>query len=177
MTDYQIQASSRRCTITDREIQPGEAYYSVLVDEGGAFVRRDYSESAWQGPPEGAFSFWKTRMHAGHAPRRPPIDDELLLDCFQRLEGETGGGPHRAEGLHSPFDAKPGRLGFRFVLALLLMRRRRLRLEDSRKENGHEVLILRCTRKGDRYTVVDPQLADDELEAVQEDVFRVLGWE
>ena len=44
MTDYQIQASSRRCAATGREIRPGEAYYSALLDEGGAFVRRDYSD-------------------------------------------------------------------------------------------------------------------------------------
>jgi hypothetical protein len=161
MTDYQIQASSRRCAATGREIRPGEAYYSVLLEEGGTFTRRDYSEPAWAGPPAGALGFWRTRLQAGQAPRRLPIDDELLLECFRRLEGEH----------------EPGKLGFRYVLALLLVRRRRLRLEDGRREAGQEVLLLRCPRTGDRLEAVDPGLSDDELEAVQEDVFRVLGWE
>src|SRR5262249_1630418 len=88
MKDYQIQASRRRCASTGREIRPGEAYYSVLLEEGGTFTRRDYSESAWAGPPAGALGFWRTRLQPGQAPRRLPIDDELLLGGFQRLEGQ-----------------------------------------------------------------------------------------
>ena len=161
MTDYQIQASTRRCALTGREIQPGDRYYSVLLDEGGTFVRKDYSESSWQGPPQGAFSFWKTRLGPDHKPRRLPIDDELLLECFHRLEGEL----------------QPAKVAFRFVLALLLVRRKRLRLEDIRKEEEKEILHLRCPKKGERFQAVDPGLPDDELESVQEEVFRVLGWE
>ncbi|MFO0927149.1 MAG: hypothetical protein U0736_08915 [Gemmataceae bacterium] len=160
MTEYQIQASTRRCAATGRELQPGEACYSVLLDEGGAFVRRDYSVEAWQGPPAGTFSFWKMRLPTGGSPKRPPMDDELVLECFHRLEGEL----------------EPRKRSFRFVLALLLVRRRRLRLEDTCQEDGQEVLTLRCTRTGTRCRVVDPGLADDEIEAVQDEVFQVLGW-
>src|SRR5262245_59814204 len=104
MTDYQIQPSTRRCAASGREIQPGERFYSVLVDEGGAFVRRDYSEPSWSGPPEGALGFWRTRLGLDRKPRRPPIDDELLVECFRRLDSES--------------EAK--QIAFRFVLALLL---------------------------------------------------------
>src|SRR5262245_26427783 len=100
MTDYQIQSSTRRCTLTGRELKPGERYYSVLLDQGTTFARKDYSQEAWQGPPEGAFSFWQSRVSSSKAPRRPPIDDELLAECFNRLDGELD----------------PGRLSFRFVL-------------------------------------------------------------
>ncbi len=157
MTDYQIQPSTRRCAASGREIQPGERFYSVLVDEGGAFVRRDYSESNWSGPPEGAFSFWKTRLGFDRKPRRPPIDDELLVECFRRLDRES----------------EPKQIAFRFVLALLLVRRKRLRLEDS----SRDLLQLRCPRTGERFQAIDPGIPDDELESVQEEVFRVLGWE
>lgn len=161
MTDYQIQASARRCAVTGQEFRPGERFYSVLLDEAGKFLRKDFSQSAWQGPPPGAFSFWMSKAAQGATPRRPPIDDEVLLECFQRLEGEQ----------------EPGKLAFRYVLALLLLRRKRLRLEDTRKEEEQEVMVVRCTRKGERFQVVDPALSDHELESVQEDVFRVLGWE
>jgi hypothetical protein len=161
MTDYQIQPSTRRCSVTGRELKPGEVYFSVLLEEGGAFVRKDCSAEAWQGPPAGAFSFWQGRVSAGPAPRRPVIDDDLLLDCFGRLEGQ----------------AESGRVNFRYVLALLLLRRRRLELEEARQEDGHETLRLRCLRSGARHQVVNPGLSDEELEAVQEDVFQALGWE
>jgi hypothetical protein len=159
MTDYQIQASTRRCAVTGRELRPGERYYSVLIDEG-KLIRQDYSLESWHGPPEGAFSFWQSRLPAGTAPRRQPIDDDILLGCFDRLKGEL----------------EPARLSIRYVLALLLIRRKRLRLEDARQEGGQEVLFLRDARSGARHQVIDPGLPDDEVESVQDEVFQLLGW-
>ncbi len=80
MTDYQIQQNTRRCTISGRELKPGERFFSVLLLEGGTFVRNDYAADAWQGPPEGAFSFWAGRVPTGEQPKRLRIDDDLLVD-------------------------------------------------------------------------------------------------
>ena len=161
MTEYQIEANTRRCALTGRELQPGDKFYSVLLDEGGKFHRRDYSYEAWQGPPAGAFSFWTGRIPVGEQDRRPRIDDDMLVDCFQRLEGETD----------------PGRVRFRYVIALLLMRRKRFKFEEARNENGQEVLYLRCARTRDACRVINPRLSEEEMTAVQEEVFKVLGWQ
>lgn len=161
MIDYQIQPSTRRCSATGRELQPGERYYSVLLEEAGKFVRKDFCLEAWQGAPEGAFSFWMGRLAPPQGKRRPPIDDEMLMECFQRLEGQL----------------EPSRIRFRYVIGLLLMRRRRLRIEETQQDGSHEVLCLRCTRTGARHAVVNPGLTDEELATVQEDVFQALGWE
>jgi len=160
MTDYQIEGHTRRCAATGRELRPGERYYSVLLDTGGKFVRQDYAGEAWQGPPAGAFSFWAGKVPAKDETRRPRIDDELLSDCFVRLEGETD----------------PGRVNFRYVLALLLMRGKRLKFEEVRTEAGQEFLHLRCSRTRTLHRVVNPQLTEEEMAAVQEEVFKVLGW-
>jgi hypothetical protein len=161
MVDYQIQPSTRRCSVNGRELRPGEKCYSVLLDEGGKFVRRDYSAEAWQGPPAEAFSFWAGRIPTPQGKQKPRVDDDLLLDCFHRLEGQE----------------EPSRVNFRYVLALLLMRRRRLRMEGARQEGGREVLDFRCVRSGARHAVVNPGLTEDELMTVQEDVLQALGWE
>jgi hypothetical protein len=161
MTEYQIQANTRRCASTGRELQPGERFFSVLFDESGKFVRRDYAGDAWQGPPEGAFSFWSGHVPAAERNNRPRIDDELLNDCFQRLEGAT----------------EPERVRFRYVVALLMMRRKRLKFEEVKQRDGHEYLCLRCSRGSSRHEVLNPQLTEEEMIAVQEEVFKVLGWE
>ena len=161
MIDYQIQPSTRRCSITGRELKPGERYYSVLLEEGDKFVRKDYSMESWRGAPEGAFSFWMGRLAPPQSKRRQPIDDEMLFDCFGRLEGQL----------------EPGRIRFRYVVALLLMRRRRLRFEQNQQDGPQEILHLRCTRSGARHLVVNPGLTDEELATVQEDVFQALGWD
>ena len=161
MTDYQIQPNTRRCAITGRDLKPGEKFYTALLEEGGKFLRQDYSSEAWQGPPAHVFSFWCGRVPVQEETRRPRIDDELLMDCFQRLEGQDD----------------PNRVSFRYVVALLLMRRKRLRFEEARKDGEHEVLSLRCARTGTKYAVVNPGLTEGEMVAVQEEVFKVLGWE
>jgi hypothetical protein len=161
MTDYQIEANTRRCAITGRELKPGEKFYSVLLEEGGKFVRRDYSGEAWQGPPASGFSFWTGRIPVGEEDRRPRIDDDMLVDCFGRLEG----------------DADPGRVRFRYVVALLLMRRKRFKFEEARTEGDQEFLLLRCLRTRNQYRVINPRLTEDEMAAVQEEVFKVLGWQ
>jgi hypothetical protein len=161
MTEYQIQPNTRRCAVTGEELRPGAKFYSVLLDQGGQFVRQDYSSEAWTGPPEGAFSFWAGRVPAAEAERRPRINDELLLDCFARLQGET----------------EAGRVNFRYVIALLLMRRKRLKFDRVQLDGEREVLHLRCARTGAAYEVVNPRLTEDEMVAVQDEVFRVLGWE
>jgi len=160
MTEYRIEPSTRRCRVSGRELRPGERCFTVLLDQGGSFVRHDYAAENWSGPPPEAFSFWQGRV-AADGPRKPVVDDEVLMDCFARLEGRT----------------EPARLRFRYVAALLLMRRKRLRFEEARTEDGREVLLLRCSRKGTKHRVVNPCLCDEELAEVQDDVFRALGWD
>jgi hypothetical protein len=161
MTDYQIQPHTRRCAASRRELRPGDKFVSVLLEEGGKLVRKDYASEAWQGPPEGAIGYWSGLVPAAEQPRRPRIDDDLLTDCFARLEGQT----------------EPAQVNFRYVLALLLMRRKRLKFEEARTEGAVEILKLRCTRTGTEHQVVNPCLGEDEMIAVQDEVFKVLGWE
>lgn len=161
MTEYQIQTNTLRCAVTGRELCPGERFYTVLLDEGGKFLRRDYGADAWTGAPPNAFGFWAGRVPARDENHRPRIDDELLMECFKRLEDEVA----------------PDRVNFRYVVALLLMRRKRLRFQEATIEDDVEVLQLRCVRGREVHRVVNPRLGDEEMAAVQEEVFKVLGWE
>jgi hypothetical protein len=161
MTEYQIQPNTRRCAVTGRELRPGERYYTALLDNGDHFLRQDYGSEVWQGPPPEAFSFWTGRIPAADELHKPRIDDDLLLDCFGRLEGQED----------------PGRVNFRYVVALLLMRRKRLKFEQAVNDGEVEKLCLRCVRTGTRYEVVNPRLSEEEMAQVQEEVFKVLGWE
>jgi hypothetical protein len=161
MIEYQFEANTRRCAASGRDLQPGEKFYTVLLEQEGKFCRKDYSSEAWQGPPAGTFSFWTGRIPSHAEDRRPPIDDEILLDCLERLEGET----------------ELTRLHFRYVVALLLLRRRMLKFEESNKEGDTEVLSLRCSRRRTLYRVINPQLTEVEIAATQDAVFQVLGWQ
>ena len=60
--DYDVARCSKHCYETEREFQPGEAFYSALVVDGADIERRDYSLDAWKGEPEGTIGWWKSRM-------------------------------------------------------------------------------------------------------------------
>ena len=53
MMDFEVKRCTRRCAASDRELQPGEPFYSMLIQQGAELVRQDFAESHWQGPPEG----------------------------------------------------------------------------------------------------------------------------
>lgn len=172
MTGYQsnvnVPKCGRQCAATERELRPGEKIISALFDEGGRYVRKDYAVDAWSAPPEGTIAFWMGRIPESDAKPKPTINDGLLMDFFDQL-GESE-------------DAE--KIRFRYVLALLLMRRKRLKFEDLRRdasekagEPARESMILRCSKSKRKYAVLDPRLSEDELAGAQDEVFRVLGWE
>jgi hypothetical protein len=159
MTDYQLPAPSRRCHSTGRELQPGETYCAAVVDEEGRLVRREFAPDAWTGPPENVIGHWTARVpSAGETPKRP-IDVDLLVECFRRLDAAT----------------EPDRVQFRYVVALLLLRHKRFKLDGTRKGTT-EHLGLNDVRTGERYAVLDPRMTEEVMATVQDEVFRVLGW-
>jgi hypothetical protein len=162
MADYEIQGPGRVCAATGRPLNPGDRFHTVLIEQDGKLLRTDYAAEAWPGaPPEGAVAHWAGRVPISEKPRKPVINDELLLDCLERLKTS----------------ADPDGLNFRYVAALLLMRRKRLRFEDViRDEAGHDVLLLKDSKSGTLYQVIDPRLTEDQAATVQAEVFRVLGW-
>jgi hypothetical protein len=167
MTEYDIQAPSRVCAATGRELKPGDRFFAVLTEESGKLVRTDYAADAWPGAPGDAVAYWVGKVPAaGQKPRKPVVNDDLLLDCFDRLKDTAD-----ADGLN-----------FRYVAALLLMRRKRFKFEDATREpgpdgQGRDVLIVKDVRGGAIHHVADPRLTDDQIATVQTEVFRVLGWE
>lgn len=156
---YQIQSASRTCARTGRDLKPGEPFFSVLFDRQGQWVREDISKDAWTGPPAEAFSFWLTRMPEEGQPKKPALDDEMLWNCFQRL-------PESAESKQS---------AFRYVLALLLMRRKKLRFEEIRKDNDQEWLVLRDSKQKKLHQILDPRLTETQMTEVQEELESLLG--
>jgi hypothetical protein len=162
MPDYEIQGPTRVCAATGRGLKPGERFHALLTEREGRLVRADFAAEAWSGAPPDAVADWTGRVPADDAPRKPIINDDVLLGCFERLQESTD-----ADGLN-----------FRYVAALLLMRRKRLRFEDvARDETGRDVLRLKESRTGAVHRVVDPRLNEEQIAAVQAEVFRVLGWE
>jgi hypothetical protein len=57
------------------------------------------------------------------------------------------------------------------------MRRKRFKFEEARTEGDREVLYLRCVKTRKPFRVINPRLTEEAMNAVQEEVFQVLGWQ
>jgi hypothetical protein len=158
--EYDFPGPAQACAVSGAELRPGDRYFAALFERAGRFERADYAEGAWQGAPPGSIAHWKGRIRAHGQAAKPKINDERLFECFDHLA--------------APED--PGRRRFRYVVALLLMRRKKLRFEEVRKNAaGDETMILTDSRNGRRCEVVDPKMTEAESAAVQDEVLRVLG--
>lgn len=155
--DFEIQRCTRRCAATGRELAPGEEFYSVVTSEGANVVRHDYASEAWQGPPPKAIGWWKSQIPSPETKRKHWAPNDVMLQFFDELAEQ------------------PDKQDMRYVLALLLTRRRVMRMEETEHapQQG-EVLVLYCPRRDATYRV--PAVAPDELRIsqIQEELARLL---
>ena len=146
--DFDLQRPSRQCTVTGREFAPGETFYSALIPAGATVLRQDYSAEAWQGPPDDALGWWKSQVPAAEVKKNQWVPNDAMLELFEELTDQ----PERAD--------------VRYVLALLLIRRRVLRLEETEKPaQGPETLLVYCPRRETDYKV--PVVMPDGQRAAQ----------
>lgn len=154
--EFEIQRCTRRCAATGRELSAGESYFSALVAEGAQLQRLDFSVEAWQGPPPGTMGWWKS--HRPEPGVRPPhwAPNDVMLDFFDRLENQADN------------------QDMRYVLTLLLVRRRVMRLEETEIEAGRETLVLYCPRRDATYRVPAVVPTPERIETIQNELARLL---
>jgi len=156
--DWQVGHSTGRCSVTNRELTEGEEFYAVLFEDGESFRRADYSVESWTGPPEGSYCHFKTRVPVKEKKKRLLVDDELLMNFFLRLDG----------------DEDPARVRFRFVLALILMRKRLLRYDATQTADGLETWTMTTPKDHATHRIINPHLTDEQIEGVSEQVTLIL---
>lgn len=157
MFDFEIQRSSRRCAKTDREFAPGEPFISVLVSDGAQIVRHDYAREAWDQPPANAIGWWQCHMPEPNAKRAHWAPNDVLLHYFEQLAGDEA------------------QADVRYVLALLMIRRRIVRLEDTqRDEQGREALVLFCPKNETEYQVTVREPTGGRVREIQDELTRLL---
>ena len=195
---YDIERSSGQCAFTGKIMQPGEPYMAVLVEidpaevaaqagekepakgktsKSGAqqaamvlgFKRLDVSMQAWeanQRPPR-MFGYWKSTVAAPNQKKKLFVDDEILFNLFVRLgEGEN-----------------TQRQGFRFVLGLILMRKKLLKYEGSFQKTDESGQLREWWRligrgtQGPVLEMMNPQMDEAMVNQVKDQLAEVLAAE
>ncbi len=157
MLDFDIQKFTRRCAKSDRPLGPGETFYSALVARGADVVRLDYAADQWSGPPEDVIAWWQARVPDPQETRAQWAPNDVMRHYLAELLLD------------------PAKQETAYVLALLMIRRRVIRLEATETDDtGRQRLLVTCRRSGTEYTVPVAEPSAERICQVQQELAHLL---
>jgi len=158
MGEWEIKRPLGECSGSGKRIESGEEYVGALVETEQGLERRDFSAEYWESAKPGVFCFWKTKLAAPDQKKQVFVDDGMLMAFFERLATETD----------------PDKVNFRFVLALVLMRKRRLKYDATKTVDGQEIWRLRIAGDKEIVEVVNPHLDEGQIEQLSSQIGQIL---
>ncbi len=158
MDDWEINKPLGQCCGSGKTIEAGEEYFGALVETVEGLARRDFCADYWESEKPEVFCHWKTRLPHPDQKKQIFVDDEMLMAFFDRLAEET----------------EQEKVNFRFVLALVLMRKRRLKYDATRIEDGREIWSLRIVGEKQCSDVVNPHLDEEQIEQLSSQIGQIL---
>lgn len=164
MLEWNIQSRAHTCHLTGHPFVDGELYHTVLLEGRDGFERLDLSAAGWRehgsgiSARPGFVSHWKGTYH------KPPAS---APEAIRRDDAESLLRALLARG----DDAHAGAV---YILAVMLERKRLLKIKAQTREGGRRVTLYEQPRTGDVFAVTDPDLQLTQLEEVQRDVASLL---
>jgi hypothetical protein len=164
MNDWNIQSRAHGCQACGKPFADKQAYHTLLFDEKRDFSRLDVCPDCWQtqfsqGATErkGFVSYWQGTYEAP-VPVAEPIQKENAESLLRKIIELQ--------------DAKYAAAGF--ILAVMLERKRILKVKEQFVRDGQRVFIYEQAKSGDVFTVADPNLQLNQLDDVQREVAQLL---
>ena len=158
MSEWEINKSLGQCYGTERKIEYGEEYFAALVEVEEGLQRRDFCADYWESQKPDVFCYWKTRLPEPGQKKQLFVDDQMLMAFFERLEKET----------------EQEKVNFRFVLALILMRKRILKYDETKNAGDQEIWCLRVVGEKQIVEVINPHLDEEQIEQLSSQIGEIL---
>ena len=158
MEEWLIEKSLGHCCGTGKEFEYAEEYFAALIETEEGLQRRDFCADYWNEKQPRVYCYWKTKRPNPDQKKNIFVDDEMLMAFFERLELEN----------------EQEKINFRFVLALVLMRKRRLKYDSSKTDNGKEIWRLRITGEKEFVEVDNPHLDEEQVQQLSSQLGQIL---
>jgi hypothetical protein len=159
---YQIARPQGKCFVTGDPIEPGQKFMAALRETPVGFERLDISLGAWPSFDRAdVIGFWQTVMPRAEQKKKVFVDDQVLCEIFERLKDAT----------------EPAKLNFRFVLGLILMRKRMIVYETTRVDGDREIWSVRFKGRDDQLDLLNPKLDEQQVVEVSQQLSEILNEE
>jgi len=163
--NWQIRSRSHTCTLSGRPFAEGETFYTAIYfdAETNGYLRRDIALDAWaqEQSERKPIAYWKSTYSPQIVEERPEVaTKENAMSLLQRFIE----------------DDDPRTENARYILALMLERKRILSPTAAKETETGRMLFYENKKTGEVFIVRDPELRLDELAQVQDEVAFLLGF-
>ena len=160
MSDWKIRRLRGECAKCERAFETdGERILTQVRLDGDDVVREDHHPECWEEPADAIF-WWATRF-AVKAKSTLALDFELIERLFFQLEGRS--------------EDKIREL--RYLLCLMLMRKRRLKLVKVHRGKEGEAMLVRQPRRKQEWRVFVCDFEPERIDVLRGELASLLDGE
>ena len=165
MNEWNIQSRAHGCQSCGKPFADKQHYHTLLSDEKSEFNRIDVCAQCWEqqyshgaSDRKGFVSHWQGVYETPPAAPTEPIQKENAESLLRKVIESN--------------DPKYGPAVY--ILAVMLERKRVLKVKEQLARDGQRVFIYEQPATGDLFTITDPGLQLNQLDSVQRDVAALL---
>src|ERR1700742_3838467 len=149
MNEWNIQSRAHACQSCAKTFIDKQPYHTLLLEDKQQYFRQDICDDCWKtqfvegaSDRKGFISQWQGVYHAPPAAPPDPIQKESAEGLLRKLieDGDPKHGP------------------VCYILAVMLERKRLLKVKEQTKRDGFRVFVYEQPKTGDIFTITDPNL-------------------
>jgi hypothetical protein len=162
---WSIRSRSHHCALSERPFVEGETFHTAIYfdTKTGDYLRRDVGLDAWKQElsERKPIAYWRTLYSPTITEQKPEVTSkESAMALLQRFIEE----------------GDPSTENARYILALMLERKRILSNTATKEVDGQRMLFYENKKTGEVFIVRDPELRLSELAELQDEVAMLLGF-
>ena len=163
--NWSIRTRSHHCSLSERPFVEGEVFHTAIYfdAETSGYLRRDVALDVWKQEvsERKPIAYWKTTYTPNIVEAKPEVTSkESAMALLQRFIEED----------------EPATENARYILALMLERKRILAPTATKEVDGQKMLFYENKKTSEVFIVRDPELRLDELAQLQDEVAMLLGF-